>query len=168
MESSLRFDSAQRKLFLHAKEHFVSDDNVVLSVSGRLATDDGAFRGKAKLRRKFFPEINTRVDVGAKYESDIEQLSYGASARKTFELSSDGLLSLDLKAAYAYAPGRKNHVWKSKVELSQKIFNFTEDQDLRLQLGYDLANKQPYGQIRENNWTLNTNFRNTWSISYDL
>ena len=57
----------------------MSDDNVVLSVSGRLATDDGAFRGKAKLRRKFFPEINTRVDVGAKYESDIEQLSYGAS-----------------------------------------------------------------------------------------
>lgn len=54
------------------------------------------------------------------------------------------------------------------MELSQKIFNFTEDQDLRLQLGYDLANKQPYGQIRENNWTLNTNFRNTWSISYDL
>ena len=103
METSLRFDSAQRKLFLHAKENFVSDDNVVLTVSGKIATDDGRFSGKAKLRRKFFPEINTRVDMGAKYESDIEQLSYGASARKTFELSSDGLLSVDLKVRRASA-----------------------------------------------------------------
>lgn len=83
-------------------------------------------------------------------------------------MTTAGVAARAPQAAYAYAPGRKAHMWKSKLELSQKIFNFTEDQDLRLQLGYDLANKQPYGQIRENNWTLNTNFRDTWSISYDL
>ena len=26
----------------------------------------------------------------------------------------------------------------------------------------------PYGQIRENNWSLNTTFKNDWSIRYDL
>ncbi len=42
------------------------------------------------------------------------------------------------------------------MELSQKVFNFTEDQDLKIRVGYDVARRQPYGQLRENNWTLDT------------
>lgn len=30
---------------------------------------------------------------------------------------------------------------KAKVELCQKIFNFTEEQDLKLKLGYDLLER---------------------------
>jgi len=62
----------------------------------------------------------------------------------------------------------RKKVWKGKVELSQKIFNFTEDQDLKIKLGYDIARRTPYGQFRENNWTLDTDFRSKWSINYDL
>ena len=35
---------------------------------------------------------------------------------------------------------------KAKVELCQKIFNFTEEQDLKLKLGYDLLEKVRFGQ----------------------
>jgi len=54
------------------------------------------------------------------------------------------------------------------VELTKKIFNFVEDQDLKLRLGYDLCERGFYGQIRENNWTFNTNFRDKWDVKYDL
>jgi len=59
-------------------------------------------------------------------------------------------------------------VWDCRVELSQKVFNFTEDQDVKVKLGYDVATRKPYGQIRENNWTLNTDFRKKFSLNYDL
>jgi hypothetical protein len=66
METSLRFDSGSRKLSLFAKENFVSDDNIVLTLAGYLTTDDGALHGRAALRKQFFPEPLARIDVGAR------------------------------------------------------------------------------------------------------
>jgi hypothetical protein len=31
-----------------------------------------------------------------------------------------------------------------------------------------VATSQPYAQLRENNWTFNTDFRNNWSVCYDM
>jgi hypothetical protein len=171
METRLHFDNKSRGLTLHAKEHFVSDDNVVLTVQGKLDTSTGGLEGKVALRKKFFPEASnpwyTRADLGASYESTTDEILYGVDAKKCFELSPDGLLTLDTKAGLQMSASRKK-VWKGKVELSQKIFNFTEDQDLKIKLGYDIARRTPYGQFRENNWTLDTDFRSKWSINYDL
>ena len=65
-----------------------------------------------------------------------------------------------LVCLFVFSSLPNNHkVWKGKVELSQKIFNFTEDQDLKIKLGYDIARNRPYGQLRENNWTLDTGKR---------
>ena len=55
------------------------------------------------------------------------------------------------------------------MELTQKIFNFQEDQDLKLRLGFNAgAGAILYGQIRENNWTFNTDFKDRWDVRYDL
>ena len=207
METRLHFDNKSRGLTLHAKEHFVSDDNVVLTVQGKLDTSTGGLEGKVALRKKFFPEASnpwyTRADLGASYESTTDEILYGVDAKKCFELSPDGLLTLDTKGGLQMSASRKKvcyearrgtkrkgfrkewfvfvfafssvtvnarvqsintdtsvspftQVWKGKVELSQKIFNFTEDQDLKIKLGYDIARRTPYGQFRENNWTLDT------------
>ena len=118
---------------------------------------------------------------------------------------------------------REQSEQEAKAQISTKIFNFTEDQDLRLKFGVDMMNKESlaeerlrpeiqvlailecaalsfflfpppdflllasaslfslslslslsfavqtfYGQVRENNWTFNTDFRGYWGISYDL
>jgi hypothetical protein len=49
METSLRFNSVDKRLNLFAKENFVSDDNVVLTLNGELCTRTGAVRGKVRL-----------------------------------------------------------------------------------------------------------------------
>jgi len=48
METSLRFDSVQKRLHLFAKENFVSDDNVVLTLNGSLCTRTGSVLGKVR------------------------------------------------------------------------------------------------------------------------
>ena len=57
METSLRYDSKTKKFQLYAKENFVSDDNVVLTVSGARATDDGSVNSRIALYKKYFPEV---------------------------------------------------------------------------------------------------------------
>ena len=42
-------------------------------------------------------QVNTRIDVGLKYGTQQRELSYGIQAKKSLELSEDGLLSLDMK-----------------------------------------------------------------------
>ena len=171
METRLQFDNRNRTLGLCAKEHFVSDDNVVLTVQGKLDTSTGELEGKIALKKKFFPEASnrwySRADVGASYETATDEILYGVDAKRCFELSPDGLLTLDTKAGLQMSANRKR-VWKGKVELSQKVFNFTEDQDLKIKLGYDIAMRRPYGQLRENNWSLDTDFSSNWSLRYDL
>eukprot|EP00898_Chlorokybus_atmophyticus_P005503 jgi/Chlat1/5954/Chrsp4S06421 len=169
METSLRIDSKTRRLRLAAKESFISDDNVALTLAGSLDTTDASWTAKASLRKKFFPKTGvTRVDVGARYDTETEEVVYGVEALKNFEISEDGLLSVAVKGGYDFSVGRKSGRPKACVELTQKIFNFTEDQDLKIKLGYDLAARYPYAEIRENNWTFNTDFRTFWGVVYDL
>mmetsp|Transcript_39898 Transcript_39898/g.55462 ORF Transcript_39898/g.55462 Transcript_39898/m.55462 type:complete len:169 (-) Transcript_39898:170-676(-) len=168
METSLRFDSTNKRLNLYAKENFVSDDNVVLTLSGSLCTHTGAVLGKVQLRKKFFPEILTRLDVGAAYETNVDEVKYVLAGKKSFELSDDGLLSLDLKGSYTMFNKPLKGQARGRVELSRKIFNFTEDQDLKLKIGFSSEDKKMYAQIRENNWTLNVDAGGRWNVRYDL
>ena len=171
METRLEYDNKKRSLELHATEHFVSDDSVVLTVQGNLNTKTGACQGGLSLRKRFFPEATnrwyTRADLGASYETATDEIRYGAEAKKSFELTADGLLTFDVEGGVQISAARRR-TWNGRVEVSQKIFNFTEDQDLKLKVGYDAAKRRPYGQIRENNWTLDTDFRKNWSLKYDL
>lgn len=57
---------------------------------------------------------------------------------------------------------------KSAVELTWNILDFQRDQDVRVKVGYDLLEKVPYFQIRENNWALNTDINGKWNVRFDL
>ena len=169
METSLRFDSNGKSLRLFAKEKFSNDDNYVLTVSGSLDTKDGRVESRAYVRKKFFPEaVLYRVDMGLSYATTADDVKYGIAGKKSFELTDDGLTTLDVKGGVTMGSKARHAEVSGAVELTQKIFNFQEDQDLKLRLGYDLAKQKLYGQIRENNWTFNTDFKDRWDVRYDL
>lgn len=114
-------------------------------------------------------QVNSRLSIGLGYDTQLENPFGEIKLRKRFELSEDGLCCLDFKAKYRYirskqfqvrpggAPGpirpvvrhktrcvhraRVQSEQEAKAQVSTKIFNFTEDQDLRLKFGYDVLNK---------------------------
>ena len=102
METSLRFDSNGKSLRLFAKEKFSNDDNYVLTVSGSLDTKDGRVESRAYVRKKFFPEaVLSRVDMGLSYATTADDVKYGIAGKKSFELTDDGLTTLDVKGGVA-------------------------------------------------------------------
>ena len=149
---------------------FPSHSTFPTQVSGSLDTRDGRVESRAYVRKKFFPDsVLTRVDMGLSYATTQDDVRYGLNGRRTFDITDDGLLTLDVKGGCMVgSKGAKRPDVVGCVELTQKIFNFQEDQDLKLRLGYDLRERGFYGQIRENNWTFNTNFRDKWDVKYDL
>lgn len=168
METSLRYDGEDRHMVLHAKEKFLLEKSVLLQVHGKLDTHTGSIAGQAQLKKKFAPELLTTVDVGANFDSKLREIKYDIRGKKSLSLSDDGLLSVDLKGGYSYNPRVQLGQASARVELSYKIFNFTEDQDLKLKVGYNAVEQSPYFQIRENNWTLNAASNGHWSVRYDL
>jgi len=168
METSLRYNNLDNHLLLHAKEKFLFDKSFFFQVHGKLNTHTGAAHGVAQLKRKFFPELLTSFDVGAKFDSLLREFTYDIQGKKTLPVSDNGLLSVDLKGGYNFNPGSRKGLPRGFVELSYKVFNFTEDQDLKVKIGYNAFKQTPYFQIRENNWTLNHELNGGWSVIYDL
>ncbi|KAH7446809.1 hypothetical protein KP509_01G077400 [Ceratopteris richardii] len=148
METSLRYNSEEKQLYLHAKECFLIDSSFYLKAHGRLNTHTGLTGGTIQFRRRFTPKVITSLDVGGKYDIDGKEFSYDIQAKKTLPITETGLLSLDIRAGYNFNPGLKFGKPRGVVELNYKIFNFTEEQDVRLRVGYNpfqrvtlLANK---------------------------
>eukprot|EP00249_Psilotum_nudum_P011619 c23280_g1_i1 orf=81-587(+) len=168
MDTSIRYSKQHKQLFLHAKENLLIDDSFFLKVHGKLNTYTGEANGTAQLKRKFLPELLTAFDMGAKYDSESREFTYDVQAKKTLPITDSGLLSVDIKGGYNFNPWSKSGKPRGIVELSYKIFNFTEDQDLRLKIGYNPFQRKPYFQVRENNWTLNVDLNGDWSVVYDL
>lgn len=145
MDTSLCFDSARRRLRICAKETFSSDDHIALHVAAELDTRDGLVSARARLRKRYFPKSLLHVDVGAAYSTDADEIRYGFATRKRWELSEDGLLSLDFKAHLDFSQMHKRvsfskrgnrdvmereseeldlfmHVKKRKIERYREIF----------------------------------------------
>ena len=138
-------------------------------VSGSLDTRDGRVESRAYVRKKFFPEaFLSRVDMGLSYATTQDDVKYGIATKKSFELTDDGLTTLDVKGGVTMGSKDARASFDGCVELTQKIFNFQEDQDLKLRIGWDARRRRLYGQIRENNWTFNTDFKERWDVRYDL
>ncbi|EHA8591440.1 putative Outer envelope pore protein 21B, chloroplastic [Cocos nucifera] len=57
---------------------------------------------------------------------------------------------------------------RGAVELTWGIRDFQKDQDVRIKLGYEIFNKMPYIQIRENAWTLNADLSGKWNVRFDM
>ena len=138
-------------------------------VSGSLDTRDWRVESRAYVRKKFFPEaFLSRVDMGLSYATTQDDVKYGIATKKSFELTDDGLTTLDVKGGVTMGSKDARASFDGCVELTQKIFNFQEDQDLKLRIGWDARRRRLYGQIRENNWTFNTDFKERWDVRYDL
>ena len=52
-------------------------------------------------------QLLTTVDVGVKYDTDARDLSYDIQVKKSLPITSNGLLSVDVKGGYNINPGLK-------------------------------------------------------------
>ena len=54
------------------------------------------------------------------------------------------------------------------VQLKQTVFNFNDDQDLQVIIGYDIVKKGLFATLRENNWTVTMLQSGRWNAEYAL
>eukprot|EP00899_Mesostigma_viride_P011425 jgi/Mesvir1/20283/Mv24001-RA.1 len=145
------------QLYLKAGHQELRQFLLTAKISGTLqSTNEGRVVGRVALRKKFPPEISWAdwVEVGAKRDSSTGGVGYMLAAKKSYVLSDDGLLSLDVKAGYDSPIHQKKHGWsqvvreggfKHCVEISQKIPKdtmvnwFGHQNDLKLTLGCDVS-----------------------------
>ncbi|KAH9694013.1 Outer envelope pore protein 21B [Citrus sinensis] len=137
METSLRYGKDSKALRIYAKEKIPIDSNTRLQVHGELDTRVGAPSYVSAMIRHFYPDLSASFGLGVQYDKH-EKLRYTVRGKKVFPVTSTGLLSFNIK-------GR----CEVDKEFKQK------DQDVRFKLGYEVVDKAPYMQIRENNWTVN-------------
>ncbi|KAH9759713.1 Outer envelope pore protein 21B [Citrus sinensis] len=143
METSLRYGKDSKALRIYAKEKIPIDSNtrlqieLMITVHGELDTRVGAPSYVSAMIRHFYPDLSASFGLGVQYDKH-EKLRYTVRGKKVFPVTSTGLLSFNIK-------GR----CEVDKEFKQK------DQDVRFKLGYEVVDKVPYMQIRENNWTVN-------------
>ncbi|KAJ4702322.1 Outer envelope pore protein like [Melia azedarach] len=167
METSLRYGKDSKALRIHAKEKFPIGSNTHLQVHGELDTRVGAPNYLSAIIRHFNPELLASLGVGLKYDKH-EKLRYTVRGKKAFSVTSDGLLSFNIKGRCDLDKEYKQRNSRGAAEFSWSIFNFQKDQDVRFKLGYEVIDKVPYLQIRENNWTFNADMNGQWNVRYDL
>ncbi|KAF9618725.1 hypothetical protein IFM89_002420 [Coptis chinensis] len=168
METSLRCDGNSNSLTIHAKEKIpVIDSQTFLQVHAGLDTQVGAPIYCGTIIRHFYPELSASLGVGLRFDKQ-EQFRYTVRAKKAFPITSSGSLSLNIKGRCDADREFKERKGRGAAEFSWSIFNFQKDQDVRLKVGYELFDKVPYLQIRENNWTLNADSNGRWNVRFDL
>ncbi|KAB1225832.1 Outer envelope pore protein 21, chloroplastic [Morella rubra] len=167
METSLRFGGDSRALRLHAKEKFPIDSKTFLQVHGELDTRVGAPSSFSAVMRHFYPDLSASLGVGVQYDKR-EMLWYTVRGKKSFPVTTNGLLSFNIKGRCDVDKEFKARKSRGAAEFSWSVFNFQKDQDVRVKLGYEVLKKVPYLQIRENNWTFNADVNGRWNVRYDL
>ena len=173
METSLKIDSKTRRSCIFVKQRFTNSENYCLTLSGNIDLQNAKCKANAYVRKKFFPTdlnpIVSRIDCGVNYDTETDDVIYKLRGKKSFDITSDGLTTLDVKGGVDLSITSSTPKMDAKIELSKTLFNFQPDQDLNMKIGFNAQTKRFYGQIRENNWSINTDFsRNKWNFQYDL
>ncbi|XP_078161888.1 outer envelope pore 21B-like protein [Carex rostrata] len=167
METSLRLGGESKSLRIHAKEKFPLSSNFLFQAHGEIDTSIAAPSYLAILMRGYFPELSAKIGVGVHYD-DKKQLGYTLRGKKSFPLTSNGLVGVNIKGLLLTDQEYDVKEKLGAVELSWSIFNFRRNQDVRLKVGYEMLHKMPYFQVRENNWTINAFLDGKWNLRYDL
>ncbi|KDP36759.1 hypothetical protein JCGZ_08050 [Jatropha curcas] len=167
METSLRYGGDYKALRIHAKEKLPLDSKTHLQVHGELDTRIGAPTYVSAMIRRFYPESSASLGMGLHYDK-YEKLTYRIRGKKAFNVTSDGFLTFNIKGWCNIDKEFKERKSKGAAEFSWSIFNFQKDQDVRLKVGYEVTEKVPYLQIRENNWTVNADMNGRWNVRFDL
>lgn len=138
-----------------------------MQVHGEVDTGVGAPSYFSALLHFFYPDFSASLGLGFQYNNH-DKLGYCVRGKKAFSLANDGLLSFNIKGRYNVDKELVKKKSRGAAEFSWSIFNFQRDQDVRLKVGYELFEKVPYLQIRENNWTLNADIYGRWNLRFDL
>ncbi|KAK9809738.1 hypothetical protein WJX73_001386 [Symbiochloris irregularis] len=195
METQLHFDNCSKQLSLRFKERFRTDEGINFKVKGSLNTVTGAIEsnfslgtGRSDLRqrnsrrlrrgtRATFEFHKPELSLQGTYVPGPDELAYGLKAQqRTFA----GPFWLKAKGAVQYRARSQKVSAHGDLQLCHTMYRFTDMQDVRLVLGChahadgrstrgSLFNSVvPYGVVRENNWSLLTNFKGRWTVLYDL
>ncbi|XP_068646222.1 outer envelope pore protein 21B, chloroplastic-like isoform X2 [Aristolochia californica] len=167
MQTSLRYDSDSRALRIHAKEKIPVDSNIHCQVHGELDTNVGAPSSLALIFRNFYPEFSASVGAGIWYDQD-KKIKYSLRGKKAFQISSNGFVSLNVKGRLDVDDKLKEKKTIGAAELSWSVLDFKSDQDVRFKVGYEVFEKMPYLQLRENNWTFNADMNGRWKVRFDM
>ncbi|XWS14347.1 hypothetical protein CRYUN_Cryun35bG0001800 [Craigia yunnanensis] len=167
METSLRYSEDSKALRIHAKEKFPIDSKTHLQVHGELDTRTGSPSYFCAIIRHFYPDLLTSLGVGLRYDKR-DKVQYTLRGKKSFLVTNNGLVNFVVKGRCDVDQEFKGRKLEGAAEFTFSIFNFQRDQDVRLKLGYEVYEKVPYLQIRENNWTLNADMNGRWNIRFDL
>ncbi|CAL5020412.1 unnamed protein product [Urochloa decumbens] len=169
METSLRLRDGGG-LRIHAKEKLPLGYNSLLQAHGEInATTAGAAAPSylALFVRQFYPKLSANVGVGVQLHNG-DDLTYSLRAKKALPFTSNGLLGLNLKGRLFTDKELNPRKRTGAVELAWTVLDFRKGQDVRLKLGFELYDKVPYLQLRENNWTMNAYMDGKWDVRFDM
>ncbi|GLT74013.1 hypothetical protein SLA2020_458350 [Shorea laevis] len=171
METSLRYGGDSKALKIHAKQKLPLPmvSNAFLQVHGELDTIIGEPSYLCVMMRCFYPDILASLGVGYHHDKRVK-LPLSIRGKKAFEVinSDNSALSFNIKGRCHLDKEFKKRKPRGAAEFSWSILNFQKDQDVRLKLGYEVFDKVPYLQIRENNWTFNADMNGKWNVKFDL
>uniref|UniRef100_A0A0D9VN44 Outer envelope pore protein 21, chloroplastic n=1 Tax=Leersia perrieri TaxID=77586 RepID=A0A0D9VN44_9ORYZ len=183
METSLRLrgaSQAQDGLRIHAKEKLPISSNALLQAHGEIHATTGAPTYLALLLRSFYPRLSANLGLGLstrfpnyprnrKPPSAWDHFTYTLRAKKAIiPFPSNALLGINIKGRLLADTNFKPTSRTAAVELAWTILDLKRGQDVRLKLGYQLLDKMPYFQLRENNWTFNAYLDGKWDVRFDL
>ncbi|KAL6996001.1 Outer envelope pore protein 21, chloroplastic [Sarracenia purpurea var. burkii] len=167
METSIRYGGDSTALRIHAKEKFPIDSKTHFQVHGELDTENGAPSYLSAMIRHFYPDLSACLGVGVQYDRQ-EKLRYTVRGKKAFPVTTNGLVRFNIKGRCDVDKEFRERKSRGAAEFTWDILNFKKDQDVRLRVGYEVIDKVPYLQIRENNWMLNVDINGKWNVRYDL
>ncbi|XP_059636540.1 outer envelope pore protein 21B, chloroplastic-like isoform X2 [Cornus florida] len=99
METSLRYDCDSRALVIHAKEKIAIDSKTHLQVHGELDTKIGVPCYLSAVMRRFYPDLSASLGFGLHYNGQ-EKFRYSMQGKKAFPVTTNGLLSFNIKGRY--------------------------------------------------------------------
>lgn len=167
METSLRYSSQSKTLRIHAKEKLLLDPKTLLQAHAEIETGAGRPSFVSLAIRRFYPDLSASLAVGLNFNKH-DKFGYNLRGKKLVALASSGMLGINVKGRCDTDKDFKQRKAKGAVELAWSILDFQKDQDLRIKVGYELLEKVPYFQIRENNWTLNADINGKWDVRFNL
>lgn len=190
METQLVYDNNRKSLGLRVRETILTPGNgilgnLALKVHGVLNTRTGQLdyngsltkflTGAVRRRNIYLAKTKLRIGPMVSFDSKHDDIVGGLLLKKHTAIGSNFYLWLKIAASAEVNTRTKKPVGHGHVRLSKSFYNFTERQDVRMAVGYrgtvdDKGNFKGdyYGQVRENNWSLNTDFRGYVGLRYDL
>ncbi|KAI3797088.1 hypothetical protein L1987_39779 [Smallanthus sonchifolius] len=182
METSLRYGGDSRvaknpptvkyagdvsSIKIHAKQKLQFDSNTLLQLNGELDTRTGAPTFLCALVRHFYPNLSASVGAGLHYDRN-DKLVCTLRGKKAYPLASNRFVNVLLKGCCDIDKELNQPTPHGALELVWNILDFQKDQDVRLKVGFEIIDKIPYVQIRENNWTFNADINGRWNVRYNL